>query len=106
TTAASSCVFRVKATETTFPVALTAVVSYPTPEKVREDADGPTLIKNVPSAVVVTVLLVPVSVTDANGTGFPWASLTVPEIVRVCANANIPLNISTVNSDKNLFIVG
>jgi hypothetical protein len=56
-----------------------------------------------PSAVVA--FLDPVSATVANGTGEPASSLTVPETVRVCVNANTPLSISKEKSIRN-FLMG
>jgi hypothetical protein len=62
------------------------------------------VIIKFPVASAVVAFLVPVSVTVAKGTGFPESSFTVPEIVRLCENANTPLSISTVKSERNFLI--
>jgi hypothetical protein len=58
-----------------------------------------TVMLKFPLASAVVALLVPVSVTVANGMGVPFSSLTVPVIVRDWPNANVQSNISTDSSD-------
>jgi hypothetical protein len=59
-----------------------------------------TLFKvKLPEASACVAVFVPVTVIVANGTGLPTASRTVPDIVRVCPNANAQTSISTDSSD-------
>ena len=67
------------------PATATSVILYPT-EVITKTAFAGALILNVPSAAVVTAVLVPFTVTVADNTGEPsLLSVTLP-VTAVCAN--------------------
>ncbi len=56
--------------------------SKPTEVITRTVPEATPLIVNLPSASAVTPVLVPFTVTEANGIALPFASVTVPETFR------------------------
>jgi hypothetical protein len=79
-------------------------VSKPTDEITNVAPDGTFLKVNLPSASALAPTFEPFTVIEANGTGLPLASVTVPEIVRFWANTRIEHSIAVTNSDANFLM--
>jgi hypothetical protein len=82
----------------------TSLVSKPTEDITNVDPDGTFFNVNLPSASAFTPVPVPFTVIEANGTGFPLASVTVPEMVRFWAKTSKEHSIAVTNSDANFLM--